>query len=107
MLDIQYIRDNPELVAEKSKQKGYDVDIQQLLGFDSKRRELQQQVEEKRRQRNEHAAMLRSGPTSEENIQKGRALKEELGVLEHQLSSIEQEFFTLLKTVPNMPLDSV
>ena len=34
MLDIQFIRDNPELVAEKSKHKGYDVDIQQLLGFD-------------------------------------------------------------------------
>ena len=43
MLDIQFIRENPELVAEKSKQKGYDVDITQLLGFDKERRELQQQ----------------------------------------------------------------
>ena len=42
MLDIQFIRDNPELVAEKSKQKGYDVDITQLLGFDRERRELLQ-----------------------------------------------------------------
>src|ERR1039458_9665993 len=53
MLDIQFIRDNPELVAEKSKQKGYDVDVQQLLGFDTERRELLKQVEDLRRQRNE------------------------------------------------------
>ena len=53
MLDIQFIRDNPELVAEKSKQKGYDVDVTQLLGFDKERRELTQQVEELRQQRNE------------------------------------------------------
>ena len=43
MLDIQLIRDNPEQVAEKSRQKGYEVDVQQLLGFDKERRELQLQ----------------------------------------------------------------
>jgi hypothetical protein len=32
MLDIQFIRDNPELVQEKSKQKGYKVDIRAAAG---------------------------------------------------------------------------
>lgn len=109
MLDIQFIRENKDLVAEKSKQKGYDVDIDQLLNFDAKRREHLQQVEEKRRQRNEHAALFKEtkGTTSQENIEKGKALKDELANLEHQLSAVEQEFFTLLKTVPNMPLEDV
>jgi seryl-tRNA synthetase len=49
MLDIKFIRENPQLVTEKSKQKGYDVDVDQLLGFDKKRSELLQQVEELRR----------------------------------------------------------
>ena len=60
MLDIQFIRDNPDLVAEKSKQKGYQVDIQQLLGFDGKRRQLLQQVEDLRRQRNDIGALLKA-----------------------------------------------
>jgi len=107
MLDIQFIRDNAELVAEKSAQKGYEVDVQQLLGFDGKKKELLQQVEEKRRLRNEHAASLKKGAPSPEDINKGKVLKEELGKLEHQLDAIEEEYLVLLKKVPNMPLDDV
>lgn len=107
MLDIQFIRENPELVAEKSEQKGYDVDIQQLLGFDKERRELVQQVEDLRRQRNELTAQTKGQKPSEEQMQTGRQLKEQLADLEHKLSSIEQELQVLLKEVPNMPLEDV
>lgn len=107
MLDIQFIRENRELVQEKSKQKGYEVDIEQLLGFDSKRRELLAQVEDFRRQRNELNEAAKGQRPNEEQIAKGRELKDQLGVLEHQLASVEQEFIVLLKTVPNMPLDDV
>lgn len=107
MLDIQFIRDNPEKVQEKAKQKGYDVDIQQLLGFDGKRRELLASVEELRRQRNEIADSMKGGRPSDEQVAKGREVKDRLSSLEHQLASIEQEFVALWKTVPNMPLDSV
>lgn len=107
MLDIQYIRDNPELVAEKSAQKGYPVDIGQLLGFDSERRELLQQVEELRRQRNEVNTAMKGGKPTEEQITAGREMRDKLTDLEHKLASIEQEFISLLKTVPNMPADDV
>lgn len=107
MLDIQFIRENPELVAEKSKQKGYDVDITQLLGFDSKRRELQSQVEELRRQRNELADTTKGQRPSDEQVVRGREIKDRLGDFEHQLSSIDQEFTSLLKTVPNVHFDDV
>lgn len=107
MIDIQIIRDNPELVAEKSKQKGYDVDITQLLGFDEKRRELQGQVDALRQQRNEIAASMKGQKPSEEQMAKGREIKDQLANLEHQLSSIDQEFTDLLKKVPNMPADDV
>lgn len=107
MLDIQFIRENRELVQEKSKQKGYDVDLDQLLGFDTKRRELLSQVEDLRRQRNDLSESTKGGRPSEEQITEGKRIRDELGALEHQLSSIEQEFFTLLKTVPNIALDHV
>lgn len=107
MLDIQFIRDNAELVAEKSRQKGYDIDVTQLLGFDTERRELLQQVEELRRARNDIAASMKGQKPSEDQVAKGRDVKEKLGTLEHRLAAIEEEFVALLKTVPNMPLDEV
>ncbi|MES2971529.1 MAG: serine--tRNA ligase [Patescibacteria group bacterium] len=107
MLDIQFIRNNPELVKEKSKQKGYGVDIDQLLGFDGKRRELQLQVEDLRRRKNEISDATKGQRPSDEQVAQGREIKDQLGTLEHQLSSIEQEFVTLLKTVPNMPTEDV
>lgn len=107
MLDIQYIRDNPEVVRTKSKQKGYDVDTAQLLGFDKKRRELLTQIEEKRRKRNDIADSLKGVRPSDEMIIKGRELKDQLATLEHQYASIDKEFFDLLKLIPNMPLESV
>jgi seryl-tRNA synthetase len=107
MLDIRFIRENPQLVAEKSKQKGYVVDVDQLLGFDKKRAGLLQQVEDLRRQRNEHADKGKRERPSEAEIQKGREIKDQLADLEHQLTSIEEELNVLLKKVPNMPLDIV
>ncbi len=107
MLDIQFIRENPELVKKKSQQKGYSVDVQQLLGFDAKRRELQQQVDELRQKRNVIATQMKGGKPSEQLIAEGREIKDTLADLEHQFAAIDQEYTDLLKQVPNMPLDSV
>jgi seryl-tRNA synthetase len=107
MLDIQFIRDNPDLVAEKSRQKGYNVDITQLLGFDNERRQLLQTVEDLRRQRNELSASTKGQKPNDEQLAAGRAIKDQLADLEHKLAAIELEFLALLKTVPNMPLDDV
>lgn len=107
MLDIQFIRENSELVKEKSRQKGYDVDIDQLLGFDAKRRELLALVEDLRRQRNELADTTKGQRPSDEQVEKGRQLKDQLGDLEHQLGSIDQELAVLLQNVPNVHDDDV
>lgn len=107
MLDIQFIRDNPTLVADKAKQKGYDIDVPQLLGFDEKRRELQRTVETLRRERNDIAESMKGNRPSDEQVERGRAIKQQLADLEHQFTAIDDEFWALLKTMPNMPLDSV
>jgi seryl-tRNA synthetase len=107
MLDIQYIRDNPELVAEKSKQKGYNVDVKQLLDLDVQRRARQTQIDELRKRRNEQAASLKNGKPSDEQIAAGKQLKEEVSNLETDLSLIEDKYLALLKGIPNMPSDDV
>ena len=99
MLDIRFIRENPDLVAEKARQKGYDVDITQLLGFDKERTELLQKVEDLRRQRNE--LTKNAEPSNEDKLQ-GRQLKDQLVDLEHRLKTIELEYKKLLQKVPNV-----
>ncbi len=107
MLDIQYIRDNPDLVKEKSAQKGYDVDVTQLLGFDNERRILLNEVDNLRQKRNELSDTAKGQRPSEEQIEAGRLIKENIAKIEHQLASIELEYFELLKKVPNMPAEDV
>lgn len=107
MLDIQFIRDNPELVAEKSKQKGYKVDIKQLLELDTQRRTRLTQVEELRARRNALSDQMKGGKPTPGQIEQGRQLKEEIGKLEDELGPLEEHYETLLKQVPNMPLEDV
>lgn len=102
MIDIQYIRDNPEVVRIKSKQKGYNIDVDQLLGFDAERRELMTQIEELRRERNIVADSMKGGRPSDEQVAKGKEIKETLSNLEHQFGSIDKEFIDLFKQVPNI-----
>ncbi len=107
MLDIQFIRENPELVTQKSKQKGYEVDIARLLKLDGERRQLLQEVENLRQQRNKLADTMKGSKPTEDIINQGRQVKEEIANFEQKLDKSEDEFIKLLRTVPNMPLESV
>lgn len=106
MLDIQFIRDNADLVAEKSKQKGYDVDVSQLLQFDEQRRKLLGKTEEVRARRNKLNESLKGKP-GPNVLEQGKRLRDMLASLEKQLEPVELQFRKLLKQVPNMPLDDV
>jgi seryl-tRNA synthetase len=107
MLDIQFIRDNPELVAEKSAQKGYKVDIPKLLQVDADRRELLSQVDELRARRNENASKMQGGKPDQTVIDEGKQIKIALAEKETYLNDLESEYLELLKMVPNMPTDDV
>ena len=107
MLDIQFIRENPEKVKEAAKNKNIAVDVDKLLTLDHKRRELVQEVETLRKARNETAAQMKNGQPSPELIAEGKRTKESLAGLEAELEPTEIEYVALLKAVPNIPLDSV
>ncbi len=109
MLDIQFIRDNPELVQEKSAQKGYQVDVAKLLELDKERRMLLTEVEELRQKRNELSDRLKStnGQPEQADIDAGKVIKVELSEKEGYLMQADEAYQALLKEVPNMPLEHV
>jgi len=102
MLDIQFIRDNAELVKQKSALKGYKVDVDQLLELDVQRRARETQVGELRRRRNELAEQLKAGKPSEEQIAEGKQLKEEIAARETEAKSLDEEFIELWQAIPNV-----
>lgn len=108
MLDIRYIRENADRVQESAKNKGYnDVSIARLLDTDEQRRQLQQQVDKLRTQRNEIASQMKGGKPAPELIEQGRALKEELAKLESNLRDVEADFQAQMDAVPNVTLEDV
>lgn len=107
MLDIQFIRDNAERVADNAKQKGYDVDVPALLAVDEKRRASIAEADELRQKRNELSKSQKGEKPSDEVIKAGAEIKEQLAEVEKRLTALEDEFNQLLKKVPNMALDEV
>lgn len=107
MLDIKFIRENAELVQEKSEQKGYKVDVKKLLELDDTHRDLVQKVEVLRARRNEISSSAKGQKPVAQQIEQGKQLKEQLAKLESELEPVEKEYKSLLKTVPNMPSDDV
>lgn len=107
MLDINFIRKNQELVEKSSREKGYDVNIGDLIKLDDRRRETLQSVESLRQRRNEISAQMKNGRPDPELIAKAKDVKSELAELEPKLDSLEAEVNTVLARVPNIIFDDV
>ena len=108
MLDINFIRNNKELVEHSIKEKMYkNVNLDEILALDDQRKALLQQVEALRKERHDNTAKMKNGKPSEELIVKGKEIKEKLSTLEADLSNFEKELNTKLKTVPNVIFDDV
>ena len=102
MLDIRYIRDNADAVQLNAQNKGYDVDIKKLLDLDSERRQKLIEVDELRAKRNENISSANGARPTEDLIAQGKVIKEKLGEIELQLKTLNSDYMSLLKQVPNM-----
>ncbi len=107
MLDIRFIREHPERVQEAATQKGYTVNIQELLRADESRRELQAKADELRTRRNEISSQMKGGKPAPELVEQGRVIKTELVEVEDRLRVADETYTALLKAVPNMPSGDV
>ena len=110
MLDIRFIRENPEKVQQNAINKGYGkLSVKELLDLDTKRRELQAKVDGLREERNQNVAKLKEsgGRPDQITIDTGKRIKTELSTLESDLSQVESRFLESLRLFPNMALDTV
>lgn len=107
MLDINFIRENLDLVEKSTKEKGYNIDLKKLLKLDDERKKSLGEVEKLRAKRNEIAGKMKGGKPSPELIKQGKAIKAELSSLENKLDETSNSFYDLLRSVPNIILEDV
>lgn len=104
MIDIKILRENPDIVRHALKYKAVKwVDIDEVLSLDTERVELQKQLDALRTQRNKIAQVWKWQKPSEESIETGKKLKNEIATLESQYKDTEERFLTLYKQIPNIP----
>lgn len=99
MLDLKFIRDNPDLVKKGTASKKRDSKlVDEVLTLDEKRREILMKIESLRAKRN---------TLSKDNVQEGKKLKEELNGLEPKLKEIEGKLYAIQTEIPNLPAKDV
>ena len=107
MLDVKFIRENLALVQKSTKEKGYKIDVNDVLKLDDERKMLLSDVEALRAKRNEIAGKMKGGKPAPELIKEGKEIKDKLATEESKLSEAEAKLNALLKTVPNIIFDDV
>lgn len=107
MIDLQRVRTNPKEVEELLKRKGFVLDSKKLLQLDDKRKELIQDIEELKAQRNVLSRKVpeikKSGGNVEEIFENVRQIGDKIAKLEKQGSKISDELNALLLEIPNLP----
>jgi seryl-tRNA synthetase len=102
MLDIRFIRENPEVVKDSIRRRGLKTDVDRLIDIDNKRRKLIGEIEAIQAERNKIASDNKGDRPSEEMIEQGRILKSKHEALENNLDVIIKDFNELLAEVPNL-----
>ena len=73
MLDINYIRDNRQKVEDAIKNKGYTIDLDEILQLDDARKELSQKTDILRQERNQISSQMKNGQPDQALISRGEA----------------------------------
>jgi len=103
MLDIKFIRENPDEVKDGCRKKQVKCDIDYLLELDKKRRQMLQEIEGFKSEQNKFSQQA----VDEEQRKKAKEIKDKIKKLEPEMDKTEKEFIGLMKKIPNLPLDDV
>ena|SRR3989339_392024 len=112
MLDIKLIRENAEKVKLGLKKRNFEIQLEELLGWDSERRQIISDMEKLQEKRNKSAEevgkLKRSGQEPAPGLlEEMNKVRDQIQERERFLVVIEQKIEDFLLRVPNIPDDSV
>lgn len=112
MIDIQYLRRNPDEVANRLAARGPAAfDLSRFQELEAKRKHIQTLVEQAQSSRNKNARDVgqakASGQDRKALLEEGERLKALLDASEKQSTKIQEEMQDFLARIPNIPHESV
>ena len=112
MLDPKFIRENPDIVKKSLEARSDDVGlVDRFFELDKTRKELVQEVETFKRQKNEASKKIgelikEKGDVVSEKT-KVKKLSEKIDNLDSELKKVEDDYKNVLDVIPNVPHESV
>jgi len=107
MLDLKFVRENPDIVRQAMDLKGEAADLDGLLALDKKRRDQLKEVEDLKQTRNRVSKEIgQAGADSAASQQKKEEMREvsaQIKELDDQLRLVDAEMELLLLSLPNIP----
>lgn len=111
MIDIKWIRENPELLDKNLARRGQEAKASHILDLDKKHRDILTEIQEYQNKRNsiarEIGALKQQGKDASELLEQSTHIKERLPVLEAERDVLEPELHNLLTHLPNILDDAV
>jgi len=104
VLDINFIRENPQKVKEACKNKNVNVDVDRVLMLDKSKRELMTQMETLKAEQNK---ISRGGADNQAIFAQAKEIKEKIKAMSPELEKTDEELKKLLLQLPNIPFDDV
>ena len=109
MLDMKFVRDNPEKVIEAVAKRNGELNLDEFLALDKERREITQQVEALKNERNtaskEIGKLRKAGENAEEKMAEVRAIGDKIAADDTRLREIEARLKEIMLTIPNIPAE--
>jgi len=104
MLDIKFIRENPDIVKTAIKNRNLKLDINEVLNLDTERRKILVEVESLKAERN---AISKKGKPDQAIIDKMKVLSQKVDDLDSKVEGIDKKIGNLLLYIPNIPHNSI
>ncbi len=111
MLDINVIRENPEVVKAGMKKRGMDASlVDEAAKLDSRRRELLIEVEKLKADRNvvsKEISTMKDKAAKDKKIAEMRGVGDKVDKLDAELAEVDTRFNDIMAAIPNIPENSV
>lgn len=111
MLDIKFIRENPDKVKQSIKDRNLKLDLDKFLKLDSERRKILSQLDELRSEKNqandEISKLLKNKKDPKARIKSMKSIAKKIDDLEVKIKAIDKDLKNELLNIPNVPHDSV
>jgi seryl-tRNA synthetase len=112
MLDIKFIRENPDAVKEALKNRNLlKINIDELLSIDEDRRKILTEVEDLKAQRNkandEISVLMKEKKNAKETIERMKGVSQKIGELDKKVAEYDEKIASFIYSIPNIPDKSV